>query len=64
MSQEQQILTILKSGRAITPLEALREVGSFRLGARIHSLKARGYNIISELIQVGDARVASYRLVR
>jgi Helix-turn-helix domain len=64
MSQEAQILKILQSGRAITPLDALHEVGSFRLGARILALRSKGHHIITKMINVGPARVASYRLAQ
>jgi hypothetical protein len=49
-------------------MEALEEVGTSRLAARIADLKAAGYVIESELVQVNarngrKARVARYRLV-
>jgi len=36
---------------SITPIEALREIGCFRLAARIHELKAAGHNIHQEMIE-------------
>jgi hypothetical protein len=66
MSKNLQILARLKQGRALTPQEALREVGCFRLGARIHELKEQGWPIQRELVEVeghhGHARVARYSL--
>lgn len=44
-SQLKQILAHLKSGRSITPLEALAQYGCFRLGARIYDLKQIGHDI-------------------
>ena len=44
-TQANQILLWLKRGHSITPLEALKKFGSFRLGARIYELKQRGYLI-------------------
>jgi len=44
-SQKQLILEALESGREITPLDALRDYGCFRLGARIHELRGNGYEI-------------------
>lgn len=49
--------------KPITPLEALNLYGCFRLGARIFDLRAQGYNITAEMVDVGGARVAKYRLV-
>lgn len=45
MTQTDQILSALKAGRHITPLDALREFSCFRLGARIHELKQAGHKI-------------------
>jgi len=50
MSQKQAILTYLKKGNSISPLEALNKFGCFRLGARMHELKKQGYNILSEIV--------------
>lgn len=54
MSSETQckkILAHLKTGRSITPLEALYKFGCLRLGARIYDLKQAGHTILSERIQ-------------
>lgn len=62
-TQNEQILAILQSGRSLTPLEALDEVGSFRLGARVWDLKQAGYDIQSEFIELPNGkRVARYWL--
>ena len=47
MSQNQEILKHLKEGKTITPLDALREFGCFRLAARIYDLRCKGYNILT-----------------
>lgn len=39
----------LKSGRSITPLEALGLYGMFRLAARVKELRDRGWNIKTEM---------------
>lgn len=44
-SQISKILDHLKQGKEISPLEALENYGSFRLGAIIHKLKQEGYSI-------------------
>lgn len=67
MTQAEAILAHLESGRTITPLEALRDYGCFRLGARIYDLKQQGHQIERRMISVrgriaGECRVAEYRL--
>ena len=47
-SQEKRILAMLKSGKKITPLQAMVELGCMRLGARIWELRAQGFDIMSE----------------
>lgn len=59
ISQEDAILNHLKSGKTITPIEALNLYGSFRLAARIASLRQQGYNIVTE----GKDQWAVYRLI-
>lgn len=44
-SQEYLILMHLQKGYSITPLEALTKYGCFRLSARIHGLRKKGYAI-------------------
>lgn len=67
-AQEARIREDLLAGKSITPLEALRDYGSMRLGARIHSLKRkRGMNIkttmLSHVTPNGKKkRYASYSL--
>lgn len=60
-TQKAQVREILLSGRSITPLEALREVGSLRLSAIIFDLREEGLPIITEKLQVSPKkRVANY----
>ena len=62
-SQSSKILAYLKAGNGITPIEALNLFGCFRLGARIADIKKMGYNIVTEMVKVGDGkRVAKYHL--
>jgi len=64
-TQTAQILAHLKTGRSITPLDALEWFGCFRLGARIYDLKQGGHNIYREMVETDSGkRVASYTLVR
>lgn len=65
MNQRDQILEHLKSGKTITPLEALNQYGCLRLGARIWDLRRAGFSIGSEMIEtVSGKRVARYRMAR
>lgn len=62
-SQTEQILEALRQGRELTPLEALREFGCFRLGARIWDLTQAGYEIDSKLVHQNGKHYASYKLI-
>lgn len=62
-SQASRILEYLKAGNGITPIEALNLFGCFRLSARIADIKKMGYEIVTELVKVGDnKRTACYHL--
>ena len=63
MSQSDLVLARLKRG-PLTPLQALHELGCFRLAARVHDLRARGHYIAARLVKRGDSHVAQYRLER
>lgn len=55
-SQTKQILKHLKSGRKITPLEALQKYGSLRLGARVWDLRNLGYDVKSTMIKTNSGK--------
>ena len=59
-SQAQAILAYMQAGNRITPLEALRLFGCFRLGGRIYDLKETHPEIESEFVVVGTKRVKQY----
>lgn len=62
-SQSELILNHLRSGKHLTPLEALQRYGCLRLGARIWDLKREGHAITTELVELPNGkRVASYRM--
>jgi|TARA_R110000772_G_C12965314_1_gene403927 hypothetical protein len=64
-TQNAAVLTYLKSGNQITPLEALHKFGCFRLAARIYELRQEGHQIEKVSIDVGKRRlVASYSLIK
>ena len=48
MTQSEMILLYMYENGSITPLEAMREFGCMRLGARIYDLKRAGKTIIKE----------------
>jgi hypothetical protein len=63
MSQNDAILDALLRGEKLTPLDALKQHGCFRLGARIWDLRKQGYRIERELIDVGNGKhVAQYSM--
>lgn len=64
MTQTEAILRLLRQRpHGITSLEALQEVGSFRLAARIWDLRQAGYRITSEAVTLPNGKVVDrYRL--
>lgn len=56
MTQQDMILQYMQDTGSITPLDALREFGCMRLGARIFDLKRRGH----EITRVMEARENRY----
>lgn len=69
LTQCDEVLRHLESGRSITPREASRLYGIERLGARIYELRCQGHQITSQMVKVrrrngGHTRVASYSLIR
>lgn len=61
-SQNQQIKQHLEKGCSITQLEAYRRYGCLRLSGRIYDLNHSGMNIRSEMVTIGNKRVARYSL--
>jgi len=64
MSQNQQILKHLKSGKTLTPLQALGLFDCMRLAARIEEIRDMGYAIHTIPVIHGNKRYAQYKLVR
>jgi len=56
MSQQNKILSHLRAGRVLTPLEALRRFGCLRLSARAFDLRGAGHDVRCRLVTVGPAR--------
>ena len=63
-AQNNQILKYLQTGKSLTPMDALKKFGCFRLGARIYDLRCDGHSIMSQMVEVGDKRVARYTLIQ
>lgn len=68
MTKENKVLKYLQEFRCITPMEALKYCGSFRLSAVIYNLKKLGYQFDTERIRVktrdGFSYIAKYTLKR
>ena len=61
-SQTEKIIQWLKLGHSITPINALKMFGCFRLSGRIHELKSKGYDIKTNMIEMQDKKFAEYSL--
>ena len=66
-SQNQRILAYMNEFGSITPLEAMRDLGVYRLAARISDLRRLGHMVVSDWVEVSNrwgekSRVKSYRL--
>ena len=59
-SQNALIKGWLLNGHSLTTLDALTMFGCFRLSARISNLKDQGMNIMTEMVEVNDKRIAKY----
>lgn len=66
LSQNARIAAYLRSGKSITPIEALNLFGCFRLGARIADIKEKyGMEIESGRVTTDSGkRVAQYRMIK
>ena len=62
MTQTETIHEMLKVG-TVTPMDALRECGCFRLAARINDLRNRGFVINTDSVTQNGKTFASYRLI-
>ena len=62
-SQNDRILKHLKSGKTISPLEAMGVFGVYRLAARIFELRQDGHEIVKKIKDDGQGRTyAEYSL--
>jgi len=56
MSHREKILTALKAGDTLTPMDALRRFGCFRLAARVNELRDEGLQIQSRIEKTEEGR--------
>ena len=59
-AQNDLILKALKKGSRITPIDALKRFGCFRLSARIADLRKSGHNIKTRMVVNGEKHFAEY----
>jgi hypothetical protein len=69
MTQNERLLDHLKNNHSVQPLEALQDLGIYRLAARIHDLKQNGHWIEKKIVEVSNRygevfRVAQYFLIK
>lgn len=50
-NHKHKVLEYMRQHGSITPMEALREFGCYRLGARIYDLRRSGVRIKTELVE-------------
>lgn len=53
-TQAQRILGYMENHGSITQLEALKDLGVFRLASRISELRRKGYKIESQMVKVDN----------
>ena len=61
-TQEERILTWLKSGLILTPMIALSKFGCMRLAARVHNLRKNGHEINTLKLRRNGKNFAGYVL--
>ncbi len=64
MSQRLEIQRYLAAGKTITPLQARDKFNCLALSQRIGEIKRDGFPVQTEIIQVGEKRVAQYSINR
>ena len=62
MTQNQQILNYLKTGKSLSPIDALNKFGCFRLSGRIYDLKKEGHDIETAIVTKKKKSFAVYTL--
>lgn len=62
MSQCEQILSVLITGRTITPVQAYERFGCLALHSRIAELREAGHRIACQIVTANGKRWGQYRL--
>lgn len=60
---KQLVKLYLLSGRTLTPMQALKRWGTFRVAVYIQRLRDEGYAIDTEMVKEGNKTFARYRHV-
>ena len=65
MSQADEVLSYLKDGNSVTPIDALNKWGCMRLAAIIHNLKKDGWQIKTTMVKnkTSGKKYARYSLM-
>ena len=66
-TQAEMVLDYIEEFGSITPLDAIRDIGVYRLSARVSDLRKKGYPIETKIVSVpnrfgGKSNVARYSL--
>jgi len=61
-TQKAMIKAHFTNGGTLTPMDALNSYGCFRLASVVHSLKADGMLINTEIVESGGKRFAKYSI--
>lgn len=64
VTQASLIIEYLEEFGSITPLEAIRDIGCYRLSARISDIKDMGIPIKTEMVNVKNRRGKHSRIAR
>ena len=62
MSQTSQLISLMKK-KWVTPQDALRHAGCFRLAARVHDMRSAGINVIDRWVERDDTRFKAYKII-
>ena len=63
-TQTQRVLGYMENHGSITQLEALKDLGVFRLASRISELRKNGYEITSKMVKVENRYGETCRVKR
>lgn len=56
INQKRLIIDYMREYGSIEPMQALSDLGVYRLGSRIHDLRSEGYNIRTEYVEAKSKR--------